>query len=85
MIVKIIKCLKDNYSYLIIDEKLNTACVVDPSESRPIINYLEDRNNWNTSSGFHVQGGVQFKLLIFDAIICIFSLPGSCFETHAFL
>ena len=42
MIVKIIKCLKDNYSYLIIDEKLNTACVVDPSESRPIINYLED-------------------------------------------
>ena len=41
MIVKIIKCLKDNYSYLIIDEKLNTACVVDPSESRPIINYLE--------------------------------------------
>ena len=43
MIVKIIKCLKDNYSYLIIDEKLNTACVVDPSESRPIINYLEDK------------------------------------------
>ena len=42
MIVKIIKCLKDNYSYLIIDEKLNTACAVDPSESRPIINYLED-------------------------------------------
>ena len=42
MIIEIIKCLKDNYSYLIIDEKLNTACVVDPSESRPIINYLED-------------------------------------------
>ena len=42
MIIEIIKCLKDNYSYLIIDEKLNTACVVDPSESEPIINYLDN-------------------------------------------
>ena len=43
MIVKIIKCLKDNYSYLIIDEKLNTACVVDPSEASPITKYLENK------------------------------------------
>ncbi len=42
MIIEIIKCLKDNYSYLIIDEKLNTACVVDPSESEPIIKYLNN-------------------------------------------
>ena len=27
-----------------IDEKLNTACVVDPSEAQPIINYLEREN-----------------------------------------
>ena len=33
MKVEIIKCLKDNYSYVIIDEKYNHACVVDPSEA----------------------------------------------------
>ena len=42
MKIKIIPCLKDNYSYLIIDEKKNTACVIDPSESEPIIRYLEN-------------------------------------------
>jgi hydroxyacylglutathione hydrolase len=42
MKIKIIPCLKDNYSYLIIDEKKNIACVVDPSEANPIINFLEN-------------------------------------------
>ena len=42
MKIKIIPCLKDNYSYLIIDEENNTACVVDPSEADPIIKYLEN-------------------------------------------
>jgi len=42
MKIKIIPCLQDNYSYLIIDEKNNTACVVDPSEADPIIEYLEN-------------------------------------------
>ena len=41
MKVEIIKCLQDNYSYLIIDEKTNSACVIDPSEGKPIINFLE--------------------------------------------
>jgi hydroxyacylglutathione hydrolase len=41
MKIEIIRCLQDNYSYLIIDKKNNTACVVDPSESRPVIKYLE--------------------------------------------
>ena len=44
MKVEIIKCLKDNYSYVIIDEKYNHACVVDPSEAEPIINFLENKN-----------------------------------------
>ena len=44
MKVEIIKCLKDNYSYVIIDEKNNHACVVDPSEAEPIINFLEKKN-----------------------------------------
>ena len=42
MKIKIIPCLKDNYSYLIIDEVNNIACVVDPSEAKPIIEYLEN-------------------------------------------
>ena len=42
MKIEIIKCLQDNYSYLIIDEENQTACVVDPSESAPIINYLNN-------------------------------------------
>ena len=41
MKIEIIRCLQDNYSYLIIDKKNNIACVVDPSESKPIIKYLE--------------------------------------------
>ena len=41
MNVEIIRCLQDNYSYLIIDKKTNSACVVDPSESKPIIEYLD--------------------------------------------
>ena len=42
MKIKIIPCLQDNYSYLIIDEENNIACVVDPSEANPIIEYLEN-------------------------------------------
>jgi len=44
MRVEIISCLKDNYSYLIIDDNNNSACVIDPSESKPIIDFLENKN-----------------------------------------
>jgi len=44
MKIEIIPCLKDNYSYIIIDLKNNNTCVVDPSESKPIINFLEKNN-----------------------------------------
>ena len=42
MKVKIIKCLQDNYSYIIIDQKNQNACVIDPSEAKPIINFIEN-------------------------------------------
>ena len=42
MKVQIIKCLQDNYSYLIIDETNLDACVVDPSEAKPIIDFVEN-------------------------------------------
>ena len=44
MRVEIIPCLKDNYSYLIIDDSNKYACVVDPSEAAPIINYLKNKD-----------------------------------------
>jgi hydroxyacylglutathione hydrolase len=44
MRIQIIPCLRDNYSYLIIDEKNNIACVIDPSEADPVIKYLENNN-----------------------------------------
>ena len=43
MKIEIIKCLQDNFSYLIIDEKTQKACVVDPSEAAPIINFLNNK------------------------------------------
>ena len=42
MKIQIIPCLQDNYSYLIVNEKDNTACVIDPGEADPIIKYLEN-------------------------------------------
>ena len=44
MKIQIIKCLQDNYSYLIIDETNQNACVVDPSEAKPIIDFVEKNN-----------------------------------------
>ena len=44
MKVEIIKCLKDNYSYLLINEKNKNACVVDPSEAKTIIDFVEKKN-----------------------------------------
>ena len=44
MIIEIIKCLQDNYSYLIIDPTNYNACVIDPSDANPIINFVESNN-----------------------------------------
>ena len=44
MKVEIIKCLQDNYSYLLINEKNQNACVIAPSEAQPIIDFVEKKN-----------------------------------------
>ena len=44
MRVEIIKCLQDNYSYLLIDDTKSIGCVVDPGEATPIIKYVESNN-----------------------------------------
>ena len=45
MKIEIIPCLNDNYSYIIIDEKNKKTCVIDPSESKPIINFLKKKKS----------------------------------------
>ena len=67
MRVEIIKCLQDNFSYLIIDEKTMIACVVDPSEATPIIKFLENKKInlkyiLNTHHHYdHVGGNTELK------------------------
>ena len=67
MKIEIISCLQDNYSYLIIDETNNNACVVDPSEAIPVINFLEKKNVnlkyiLNTHHHFdHIGGNAELK------------------------
>tara|TARA_Y100000591_G_C21780441_1_gene670715 strand:+ start:653 stop:1372 length:720 start_codon:yes stop_codon:yes gene_type:complete len=67
MKIEIIKCLQDNYSYILIDEKSNNACVVDPSEANPIINFIEN-NDINLKNILithhhhdHVGGNIELK------------------------
>ncbi len=67
MKVQTIPCLKDNFSYLIIDETNNLACVVDPGEAAPIINFLKKENInlkyiLNTHHHFdHIGGNKELK------------------------
>jgi hydroxyacylglutathione hydrolase len=67
MIVEIIPCLQDNYSYLIIDERNNDACVIDPSEAKPVIDFVERKNInlryiLNTHHHFdHIGGNEELK------------------------
>ena len=62
-----VPCLNDNYAYVIINESDNTIGVVDPSESSPIIEFLEEKKlqlNYilNTHHHFdHVGGNIELK------------------------
>ena len=42
MDIHIIPCLKDNYAYIVENKKTKNACVIDPSESEPVINFLKN-------------------------------------------
>ena len=43
MKVLVIKCLDDNFSYIVLNEANNNACVIDPSESDPIIQIIKKK------------------------------------------
>ena len=74
--IKIIKCLEDNYSYLLKDKKTNLVAVVDPSEFKTVDeeinkNYKKLDFILNTHHHFdHVGGNLQLKTK-YNAKFCI--------------
>ena len=75
MNIEIIKCLQDNYSYIVLDEKNNSACVIDPSDAKPIIDFIEKKKIHlqfilNTHHHFdHVGGNKELKKIYKAKII----------------
>ena len=69
MKIEIVKCLEDNFSYLLIDELTKSTIVIDPSEAEPIINKIESLNLklrfiMNTHHHYdHVGGNKELKQL----------------------
>ncbi len=67
MKIEIIKCLQDNYSYLIIDESNQDACVIDPSEANPIVDFIKNKKInlkyiLNTHHHYdHIGGNLELK------------------------
>ena len=67
MKIEIIKCLEDNFSYLLINEKNSDACVVDPGEAKPVLKFIEE-NKINLKyilnthhHGDHIGGNIILK------------------------
>ena len=78
MKVHIIPCLKDNYSYIIHDEAGDCACVVDPSEANPIIDFIKKKNIklkyiLNTHHHYDHVGGNELIKKEFDAKVIGFN------------
>ena len=66
MNIEIIKCLNDNYSYLIFEEETNTVSIIDPAEFMPcdkvIKKYKKLDYILNTHHhADHVDGNIKLK------------------------
>ena len=67
MVIEIIPCLNDNYSYLIKDDKTNTIAIIDPSEFGPCDEKINQKYKkldfiLNTHHHFdHVGGNAELK------------------------
>ena len=66
MKIEIIKCLNDNYSYLIFEEGTNTVSIIDPSEFMPCDKVIQKNKKLdyilNTHHhADHVDGNIKLK------------------------
>ena len=67
MKVEIIPCLSDNYCYIVNDEKTNTVAAVDPSEAKPVDDFLKKNSLkldyiLNTHHHYdHIGGNIELK------------------------
>ncbi len=66
MKIEIIKCLNDNYSYLIFEERSNTVSIIDPSEFTPCDKVIQKYKKLdyilNTHHhADHVDGNIELK------------------------
>ena len=74
--ISIIKCLSDNYSYLIKDKKTNLVGVVDPSEFSSVNSEIEKTHKkldfiLNTHHhDDHVGGNIDLKNKYKSKVIC---------------
>ncbi len=74
--IRIIKCLSDNYSYLIRDKKTNLVGIIDPSEFNPVdleisktykkLDFILNTHHHND----HVGGNIDLKEKYNSKIIC---------------
>ena len=70
-----IPCLNDNYAYIVNDNITKTVGVLDPSEAKPIINYLKKEKlklNYilNTHHHFdHIDGNIELQKLYNSKVI----------------
>ena len=75
MLITPIPCLTDNYAYVICDNNTKTVGVVDPSEAKPIISFLNKKKlklNYilNTHHHFdHIGGNIELKKIYNAKII----------------
>ena len=80
--VSIIKCLSDNYSYLLKDETTNTVGIVDPSEFTAVDKEIQKKYNkldfiLNTHHhDDHVGGNLELKEKYNSKIVCSFHDKG---------
>ena len=65
--VQLVKCLSDNYSYIIFNPISKNAIIIDPAESKPLENEIE-RNNLKLNyilithhHADHVDGNLNLK------------------------
>ena len=86
MKVLTVNCLSDNFSYIVINEKNNNACVIDPGEAPPIIDiikkkkinlkYILNTHHHNDHVGGNLELKKKFNCNIFGFIGDKENIPG---------